>query len=82
MLAEAPTLLHLVLPRDKRDRLARRVSALRPRRGCAAAGCSAEGLAVLVVDTEAEAVLCPRHQLVGLDGEPVQGEPAVVTAAW
>jgi hypothetical protein len=82
MLAEPPTLLHLVLPRDKRDRLTRRARAMRPHRRCAARGCSVEGLAVVLVETEAEAVLCPSHQLVDLNGRPVEGEPVAVTAAW
>ena len=79
--ADSP-LFRLVLPRDKRDRLARRVGALRPRRTCAASGCRAEGLAVVLVDAETEAVLCPMHQLVGLDGRPVEGQPMLATAAW
>jgi hypothetical protein len=27
-------------------------------------------------------VLCPVHQLVLLDGTPVEGEPMVATCAW
>ena len=80
--ADPAPLFRLVLPRDKRDRLARRVRGLRARRRCASPGCGAEGLAVLLVDAETEAVLCPYHQLVGLDGRPVAGEPMLVTAAW
>ena len=79
--ADSP-LFRLVLPRDKRDRLVRRVGALRPRRMCAAPGCQAEGLSVVLVDAETEAVLCPCHQLVGLDGRPVDGQPMLATAAW
>jgi hypothetical protein len=37
---------------------------------------------VVLVDAETEAVLCPYHQLVGLDGRPVEGEPMVATASW
>ena len=80
--AEASPLFHLVLPRNKRDRLARRVHGLQPSRCCAAPGCTAEGLCVVLVDAETEAVLCPFHQLVGLDGKPVEGEPMVIAAGW
>jgi hypothetical protein len=80
--AGASPLFHLVLPRDKRDRLARRLHGLQPSRSCAARGCTAEGLCVVLVDAEKEAVLCPFHQLVGLDGRPVEGEPMVVAAGW
>jgi hypothetical protein len=72
----------LVLPREKCDRLAQRVGALTPRATCATPGCGAEGLAVLLVDAEVEAVLCPSHQLVGLDGAPVDGQPMLALAAW
>jgi hypothetical protein len=72
----------LVLPRDKRDRLAERAAGLSRRRQCSVAGCQAEGLPVLLVDAELEAVLCPVHQLVLLDGSPVAGEPMLATAAW
>jgi hypothetical protein len=37
---------------------------------------------VVLVESEAEAVLCPVHQLVLLDGTPVQGQPMLATAAW
>jgi hypothetical protein len=37
---------------------------------------------VLLVDSELEAILCPVHQLVQLDGSPVEGEPMLATAAW
>jgi hypothetical protein len=77
-----PTGFRLVLPRDKRDRLAQRVAALPPRRRCAVAGCRADGLGVVLVESEREAVLCPHHQLVGLDGLPVQGQPMLATAGW
>ena len=79
---EASPLFHLVLPREKRDRLARRLGALQPSRACSAPGCEAEGLSVVLVDAETEAVLCPFHQLVGLDGRPVEGEPMIATAGW
>jgi hypothetical protein len=80
--AESSPAFRLVLPRAKRDRLLRRVSRLEPRRVCAAEGCAVQGLAVVLVDAETEAVLCPYHELVGLDGVPVEGQPMVVTAAW
>jgi hypothetical protein len=72
----------LVLPRDKRDRLAQRAAELRRRRGCAVPGCAAEGMPVLLVEAELEAVLCPVHHLVLLDGSPVRGQPMLATAAW
>ena len=72
----------LVLPRDKRDRLAEHTAALSRRRTCSVAGCLAEGMPVLLVDSELEAILCPVHQLVLLDGSPVTGEPMLATAAW
>ena len=72
----------LVLPRGKRDRLAERVAGLGARRRCSVAGCHAQGMPVLLVESEVEAVLCPVHQLVRLDGSPVDGEPMLATAAW
>jgi len=72
----------LVLPRAKRDRLAEHAAGLSRWRVCSVAGCQAEGLPVLLVDAELEAVLCPVHQLVLLDGSPVVGEPMLATAAW
>ena len=72
----------LVLPRDKRDRLVERTASLRRRRGCSVIGCAAEGMPVLLVDAELEAILCPIHQLVLPDGSPVLGEPMLATAAW
>ena len=72
----------LVLPRDKRDRLAERAAGLSRRRGCAVRGCGIEGMPVLLVEAEVEAVLCPVHQLVLLDGSPVQGQPMLATTAW
>jgi hypothetical protein len=72
----------LVLPQDKRDRLERRAEALAAPRRCSVAGCGAESMAVLLVETEKEAVLCPRHQLVWLDGTEVNGQPILATAAW
>jgi hypothetical protein len=45
-------------------------------------GCRAEGLPVLLVEAELEAVLCPVHQLVLLDGSPVEGEPMLATSVW
>ncbi len=71
-----------MLPRHKRDRLAVHAAALRSRRGCTVRGCSAEGMPVLLVEAEQEAVLCPVHQLVGLDGRRVEGEPMLATAVW
>lgn len=72
----------LVLPRDKRDRLAACAARLSHRRDCTVSGCSAEGLPVLLVEAELEAVLCPLHQLVLLDGSSVHGEPMLATAVW
>ena len=72
----------LVLPRDKRDRLAERAIGLRLPRGCSVAGCRAEGMPVLLVDSELDAILCPIHQLVLPDGSPVQGQPMLATATW
>jgi hypothetical protein len=74
--------LHFVLPRDKKERLLRQIGSLEPRRGCAAPGCSAEALTVLLVESEREALLCPRHQLVDLDGRPVEGEPLFAAVGW
>jgi hypothetical protein len=71
-----------VLPRDKRDRLAERAAGLLRRCSCSSEGCFAEGMPVLLVDSELEAILCPVHQLVLLDGSPVEGEPMLATAAW
>jgi hypothetical protein len=79
--AAAP-LLRLVLPRDKRDRLARRMAEVAPRRRCPVWSCTAQGLVVVLIDSEAEAVLCPRHELVHLDGRHVEGQPMFATAAW
>ena len=72
----------LVLPRDKRDRLAEHVATLTSRRECSVRGCVAEGLPVLLVDAEQEAILCPVHQLVRLDGSAVEGAPMLAMAAW
>ena len=72
----------LVLPRDKRDRLAACAARLSRRIVCSVQGCSAEGLPVLLVEAEVEAVLCPVHQLVRLDGSTVEGEPMLATAVW
>jgi hypothetical protein len=74
--------LRLVLPRDKRDRLTERMAMLRRPRPCSVATCGAEGMAVVLVDAELEAILCPIHQLVSLEGRAVEGEPALVMAAW
>jgi len=75
-------LIRLVLPRDKRDRVTERVAALAWRRLCSVAGCGAEGMPVLLVESEVEGILCPVHQLVLLDGSQVDGEPMLATAAW
>lgn len=72
----------LVLPRDKRDRLAAYAALLRRRRSCSVSGCGADCMPVLLVEAELEAVLCPVHQLVLLDGSAVQGEPMLATAVW
>jgi hypothetical protein len=80
--AERPAGFRLVLLRDKRDRLARRAQALAAHRGCSVPSCTAESLPVLLVDSETEALLCPYHQLVHLDGTPIEGEPMLATAGW
>jgi hypothetical protein len=72
----------LVLPRDKRDRLTEHLAALDQWRTCSVAGCAAEGLPVLLIELEQEAVLCPVHQLVQLDGSPVTGEPLLAISTW
>jgi hypothetical protein len=72
----------LVLPRDKRDRLALHAAMLRRRRGCAVQGCACDCMPVLLVESEQEAVLCPVHQLVRPDGSRVEGEPMLATAVW
>jgi hypothetical protein len=74
--------LRLVLPRDKRDRIAAHAAALRPRGPCGVTGCTFEGLPVVLVEAELDAVLCPVHQLVLLDGSPVPGEPMLATSVW
>ena len=72
----------LVLPRHKRDRLAQRAAQLECRRSCSVVNCGAESMPVVLVDSELEALLCPVHQLVFLDGSAVNGEPMLATAAW
>jgi hypothetical protein len=72
----------LVLARDKRDRLAARAAHLSWRRACSVSGCSAEGMPVLLVEAEIEAILCPVHELVRPDGSVVEGQPMLATAAW
>lgn len=72
----------LVLPRDKRDRLIELASTLTEGRRCSVLGCAAEGMPVLLIEAELEAVLCPVHQLVRLDGSPVEGQPMLATAIW
>jgi hypothetical protein len=72
----------LVLPQDKRDRLALRAAALAVAPCCSVGGCGAECVAVLLVESEQEARLCPRHQLVGLDGRAIQGQPMLAMAGW
>jgi len=80
--AEPPLHFRLVLPRAKRNRLDRRAQALLPRRTCCVAGCGAESLAVLLIESETEALLCPFHELVQLDGAPVRGEPLLAVPSW
>jgi hypothetical protein len=70
------------LGRDKQARLAAQVGTTPNRLPCPLLGCGATGLAVVVVDTETTAVLCPRHELVSLAGEPIKDQPMFVTAAW
>ena len=72
----------LVLPQAKRSRLTALVARLNMRRMCVVSGCSSESMPVVLVDAEVEALLCPTHQLVLLDGSPVQGQPLLATAAW
>jgi hypothetical protein len=72
----------LVLPRQKRDRLEAGLARLSRRRVCPVVGCQVEGLPVMLVEAEVEGVLCPRHQLVLLDGSLVEGEPMLATAVW
>jgi hypothetical protein len=76
------SLVRLVMPRDKRDRLTERVMALAWRSACSVVGCGAESMPVLLVESEQEALLCPVHYLVLLDGALVSGEPTLATAAW
>jgi hypothetical protein len=84
----ASSLVRLVLPRAKRDRLVERAAALALQqqhqrlRTCSVAGCGAECLPVLLIEAEVEGVLCPVHQLVLLDGSPVEGQPMLATTAW
>jgi hypothetical protein len=80
--AERPPGFRLVLLRDKRDRLARRAQSLAAHRRCSVPHCRAESLPVVLVDSEAEALLCPYHLLVQLDGTPIEGEPMLATASW
>lgn len=79
--AGGPT-FRLVLPRAKRDRLAAQVARLTHRRPCSVIGCAADGLPVVLVEAELEAILCPVHELVRLDGTPVEGQPMLATVAW
>lgn len=72
----------LVIPRDKRNRLVERTAALAQRRRCSVRGCASDCLPVVLVETEREALLCPVHQLVHLDGTAVAGQPMLATAAW
>jgi hypothetical protein len=72
----------LVLARDKQARLAQRVGTTPEHLACPVAGCGALGLAVVLVEDESTAVLCPRHELVTSHGERLEGQPMFVTAAW
>jgi len=74
--------MRLVIPRAKRERLAERVAVLAPRRACTIAGCGLAGIAVVILETEMEAVLCSEHELVTVSGQAVPGQPMFVTAAW
>src|SRR5262249_40763347 len=80
--AERPPGFPVVLRRDKRDRRARRAQSLAGHRRCSVPHCRAESLPVVLVDSEAEALLCPYHLLVQLDGTPIEGEPMLATASW
>jgi len=68
--------------RQHSDTVAERAAALSRWRRCNAAGCQAEGMPVLLVDAELEALLCPVHLLVLADGSPVEGQPMLATSAW
>lgn len=72
----------LVLQEAKRERLTALVAGLHMRRHCVVDGCDRDGMPVVLVEAEVEALLCPIHQLVRLNGEPVEGQPMVATAAW
>jgi len=74
--------IRLVLPRDKRERVTLLVASLSFRRPCSVAGCRAEGMPVVLVESETVGLLCPVHELVRLDGAPIQGQPMLATAAW
>jgi hypothetical protein len=76
------TAFRLVLPSSKRDRLNELAAAFCEPCSCSVVDCGREGMPVLLVESELEAILCPVHQLVLRDGSPVEGEPVVVTAAW
>jgi hypothetical protein len=80
--AERPSAFRLVLPRQKRERLEDRARALPTHSRCSIASCPAETLAVLVIDSEQEARLCPYHQLVHLDGTPITGQPLLAVPNW
>ncbi|MBV9328322.1 MAG: hypothetical protein JO352_31790 [Chloroflexi bacterium] len=72
----------LVLPRDKRDRLNAHLAAVGQRRTCTVPGCGGEGLPVVLIEAEQEAMLCGVHRLVLLDGSPVEGEPLLAMSMW
>ncbi|MDQ3811641.1 MAG: hypothetical protein M3336_15275 [Chloroflexota bacterium] len=80
--AEPPLHFRLVVPRAKRNRLDQRARSLAPRARCSVRGCAAESLVVLLVESETEALLCPRHLLVQRDGLPVRGEPLLAAVGW
>lgn len=71
-----------VLPRAKQARLARRLATLERRRPCPVPSCGLDGLAVVLVELEADAVLCRLHELVDNTGALIPGQPTIVTSAW
>jgi hypothetical protein len=80
--AERPSAFRLVLPRAKRERLERQANHLPSQARCPIATCTAESLAVLVIESEEEARLCPYHELVRLDGTPLSGQPLLAVPNW
>jgi hypothetical protein len=74
--------LRLVLSRAKRERVAARAARFGGSRPCSVPTCEQQGLPVVLVEAELDAILCPRHELVLPDGSPVIGQPVLATSAW